>query len=64
MSSLPSRCGEWQEVTSSPVIRVKRVDAFEDLEIKYVTSFPGFPDVCSPLHTSGIVMPARTDACA
>ncbi|MFT3710940.1 MAG: hypothetical protein QM817_25215 [Archangium sp.] len=42
VSSLPSRCGEWQEVTSLPTLRVKKVTAFEDLEVEFVTAFPGF----------------------
>lgn len=43
VSSLATSCGEWREVSSLPDLRVKLVDSFEDLEIEYVTSFPGIP---------------------
>jgi hypothetical protein len=43
VDALPTRCGQWQEVTSLPDLRVKVVDSLADLEIKYVTSFPGLP---------------------
>ena len=40
---LASRCGEWEEVTSgSTALEVELVDSFADLEIEYVTAFPGF----------------------
>jgi hypothetical protein len=42
VSSLANRCGEWEEVTSLPDLKVQEVTSFPDLTIEYVTSFPGF----------------------
>ncbi|MCX7987153.1 MAG: hypothetical protein N2662_09470 [Bacteroidales bacterium] len=37
----PSKCGEWQVVTTFPDFKVKIVDQFPDFKVRIVDSFPG-----------------------
>ena len=39
--SFPKKCGEWQEVNSSPDFKIRYVDSSPDFTIKLVSSSPG-----------------------
>lgn len=37
----PSRCGQWQYVTSGENFRVRFVNSFPDFKVSFVSNFPG-----------------------